>query len=204
MPVPLPGPRLTGPVSLEEALLRRRSLRQFSDSPLALEHTSQLLWAAQGQTATWGGRTAPSAGALFPLALYLVAGAVAGLSPGVYRYEPPEHALAPVAHGDRRASLAQAAFGQTWAGQAPALLVLACTPQVTTQKYGRRGQRYILLEAGHAAQNALLQAAALGLAAVPIGAFHEGQVREALGLPDSQEPLYIIPVGERIGEDLPP
>ncbi len=140
----------------------------------------------------------------FPLALYLVAGDVVGLTPGVYRYEPSEHAVAPVTHGDRRASLARAALGQTWAGQAPALLVLACTPQVTTSRYGRRGQRYILLEAGHAAQNTLLQATALGLAAVPIGAFHEGQVREALGLPDLQEPLYIIPVGERIGEHLPP
>ncbi|HEX6230791.1 MAG TPA: SagB/ThcOx family dehydrogenase [Actinomycetota bacterium] len=189
----LPAPRLGGEVSLEEALAARRSVRGFTDEPLALEDLSQLLWAAQGLTASWGGRTAPSAGALYPLELYLVA------RDGVSHYLPDGHRLEVLAEDDRRAALARAALGQEAVADAAAVVVIAGVYERTAQKYGDRAVRYVHMEAGHAAQNVLLQAVALGLGAVPIGAFEDRAVREALGLPTDHEPLYLIPVGHPPG-----
>jgi SagB-type dehydrogenase family enzyme len=154
----------------------------------------QLLWATQGTT-RGGHRTAPSAGALYPLEAYLVASRVEGLAPGVYRYEPAAHRLVRLAAGDRSGDLARAAFGQDWLGEAAAIVVLAAVEQRTTAKYGRRGVRYVRMEAGHAAQNVLLQAAALGIGATPVGAFDDARVHKVLGLDAAEQPLYLLPVG---------
>lgn len=189
-PTPLPPPRLSGPLSLEQALAARRSVREFGPQPLTAEELSQLLWAAQGVTHDSGLRTAPSAGALYPLELYVVS------ADGTYRYSPARHDLAPVAAGDRRQALWQVALRQEPVRQAPAVLVVTAVYERTEAKYGReRTPRYVHLEAGHAAQNLLLQAVALGLGAVPIGAFDDAGVQAALSLPADHRPLYLIPVG---------
>jgi SagB-type dehydrogenase family enzyme len=193
--VALPAARRDGGVTLERALSERRSVREFRAAALSLAEVSQLLWAAQGVTARGGYRTAPSAGALYPLELYAVAARVEQLAPGVYRYDPAGHRLALVGGEDRGVELARAAYGQTWISTAPVILVLAGVERRTTRKYGRRGERYVLLEAGHAAQNALLQAVALGLGATVVGAFDDERVRESLGLETGERPLYLIPVG---------
>lgn len=192
--VPLQPPRLKGTVSIEEALAARRSVRSFSKRPLALEELSQLLWAAQGVTDSRGYRTAPSAGALYPLELFVVAGTVASLPAGVYRYQPREHRLMTVAAGDRRARLAAAALDQPAIREAPAVIAIAAEYGRTTAKYRQRGVRYVHIEAGHAAQNLCLQATALGLGAVVIGAFSDEGVTSVLQGAELQS-LYLIPVG---------
>jgi len=193
--VALPAPRTRGSASLEEALQRRRSVREFSAGGLSLAELAQLLWAAQGITSLGGGRTAPSAGALYPLEVYVAVGDVAGLERGVYRSEPRGHRLERVLTGDRRPALAAAALRQRWFEKAPAVVVLTAVYHRTTGKYGERGVRYAHFEAGHAAENLLLQAAALGLGAVVVGAFEDGRVREVLELPAAEQPLEIVPVG---------
>ncbi len=188
--IDLPQPRLKGDLSLEEALARRRSVRQYSEAALSLEVLGQLLWAAQGITHPGGYRTAPSAGALYPLEVYAVTPKAA------YHYEPQHHRLSIQAEGDLRPRLHQAALRQEAVLKAPAVIVITAVYARTTQKYGeQRGIRYVHLEAGHAAQNLLLQAVALGLGGVPIGAFHDAQVQQVLVLPADQQPLYLIPVG---------
>jgi SagB-type dehydrogenase family enzyme len=191
----LPAPRLDGPVSVEQALARRRSLRSYAAAQLSLADAAQLLWAAQGVTGAGGLRTAPSAGALYPLELYLAAGAVAELSPGLYHYEPQQHRLALVHAGDLRRALAQAALGQDWLADAPAVLVLAAVPERTARKYGARAARYVPMEAGHAAENVYLQAVALGLGSVVVGAFDDARLARAAHLPAGVEPLALLPVG---------
>jgi SagB-type dehydrogenase family enzyme len=191
----LPDPLRGGGPSLEEALLRRRSIREYSDEPLRLLELSQLLWAAQGITDPRGLRTAPSAGGTYPLEIYVVVGAVEGLGAGVYKYAPAGHSLARVRGGDARAELAGAALGQRWVEEAAIDIIIAADYGRTTARYGDRGIRYVHMEAGHAAQNVLLQAAALGLGAVPVGAFDDDAVRRALGSPPNERPLYVIPIG---------
>jgi SagB-type dehydrogenase family enzyme len=191
----LPEPRRESAYPLERALAARRSVREFRDAPLRLEELAQLAWAAQGQVTRSGHRTAPSAGALYPLELLVVAGNVQGLAPGIYRYVPAQHRLASLAEGDRRKPLAEAARGQDWIAQAPVILVLAAIERRTTAKYGARGVRYVHLEAGHAAQNALLQAVALGLGGTVVGAFSDADVKASAGLREDEQPLYLIPVG---------
>lgn len=187
---PLPTPAVSGDVSLEAALAGRRSVREFSDRPLAAAELGQLLWAAQGITDPRGYRTAPSAGALYPLEIYVV---TAG---GLYHYQPARHALAVVGGSDVRQALYEAALRQEAVSRAPAVFVIAAVYERTAVKYGaERSPRYVHLEAGHAAQNVLLQAVALGLGAVPIGAFDDGAIQEAMGLPAEEQPLYLIPVG---------
>jgi len=112
--VTLPEPRLESEVSLEEALLKRRSVREYSNEPLRLVEVAQLLWAAQGITSEWGGRTAPSAGALYPLEVYVAVGNVDGLAPGVYKYRPQTHELVRITDDDVREELALASLGQSW------------------------------------------------------------------------------------------
>lgn len=164
-------------------------------APLSLQHLSQLLWAAQGITGPDGGRAAPSAGALYPLELYVVAGDVDSLTPGVYRYAPERHELIKHAGDDRREALAAAALGQSWVQRAPAVLVLAGVYERSAAKYGSRARRYTHMEAGHAAQNVYLQATAVKLATVIVGAFDDEAVRETLGLPADHAPLGLMPVG---------
>ncbi|MCX7911460.1 MAG: SagB/ThcOx family dehydrogenase [Dehalococcoidales bacterium] len=193
--ITLPAPSLDGDFSLEKALALRRSVREFPATSLGLSEVGQILWAAQGITDETGKRTAPSAGALYPLEVYLVAGNVEGITAGVYRYVPGNHALVKMRAGDLRTSLAQAALGQGSVRMGAVDIVIAAVYERTTVKYGERGIRYVHMEAGHAAQNVLLEVTALGLAAVPVGAFEDDKVKEVLGLPDNEAPLYIIPVG---------
>jgi SagB-type dehydrogenase family enzyme len=194
-PVDLPEPRFTGDVSLEQALLQRRSVRRFNKMPLTLAQVSQLLWAAQGITHPSGFRTSPSAGALFPLEVHLVADRVEGLDPGIYRYLPSSRQLVKGKDGSRLNNLAEAGLGQAVIRQAPAAIVISGIFTRTTGKYGRRGIQYVFMEAGHAGQNILLQAVSSGLAGVPIGAFDDDAVSRLMDFPDNETPLYIIPVG---------
>lgn len=192
----LPRPRTDGPVSVERALKQRRSVRDFSAAALSLDEIGQLLWSAQGITHPEGLRTAPSAGALYPLELTVVAGNVTGLNAGVYRYDPAEHVLTPLAAGDRRADLARAAFGQSWMQNAPALIAFGAVEARTIRKYGQRGIVYVHIEVGHAAQNVFLQAEALGLGAAVVGAFDDAAVAAVLQMPKEEKPLYLMPVGK--------
>jgi SagB-type dehydrogenase family enzyme len=186
----LPPPVRSSGVALEEALSNRRSMREYADEPLTTAELGQLLWAAQGITNERGFRTAPSAGALYPLEVYLLT------AEGVFHYEPQHHRLRLMSQDDARPALYQAALQQDPVRKASAVFVVAAVYARTVQKYGEeRSPRYVHMEAGHAAQNLLLQATALGLGSVPIGAFHDQQVQKALGLPADHQPLYLIPVG---------
>ena len=190
----LPDPARTGEVSVERALAQRRSQRSYGTDPLTLDQVGQVLWAAQG-ISHGDRRTAPSAGALYPLTVFLVAGEIQDLPPGVYRYQPGRHGLEGVVEGDRRRALARAALGQDWVRQAPAVLVLVATYDRTTGKYGDRGRRYVHMEVGHAAQNVYLQAEALGLATVMVGAFRDTAVARVLDLGPDRVPLALLPLG---------
>ena len=187
---PLPAPSKEGKMSLEQALAGRRSIRSFKAEALTREQISQLCWAAQGISDPKRGlRTSPSAGALYPLELYVVTGE------GVEHYVPKGHALEKHREGDLRGKLQGAALGQSCVGKAPATFVIAAVVSRTQRKYGQRAERYVWMEVGHAAQNILLQATALGLGAVPVGAFRDEEVAKALSLPADHAPQYLIPVG---------
>lgn len=189
----LPAPKKRSGVSLEETIFNRRSIREYKDEALALEEVSQVLWAAQGITCQWQGRTAPSAGALYPLEIYLVAGKVNGLEPGIYHYRPNGHLLVKIVDGDKRSALFNVCLWQSPINNAPISFVICAEYQRTTQKYGERGKRYVHIEVGHVGQNIYLQAEALGLKTVSIGAFSDEAVKKVLGI--KEEPLYIMPVG---------
>jgi SagB-type dehydrogenase family enzyme len=188
--IALPAPRVQGEMSLEETLAARRSVREFTEEELTLEEISQLLWAVQGITAAWGGRTAPSAGALYPLEVYVAT------ADGLYHYVPQGHKAIVESRADLRGELWRAGLSQDAIREAPAVFVMTAVYARTEKKYGGRAERYVKLEAGHAAQNLLLQAVALGLGGVPIGAFYDDQVQSALSLPSDHEPLYLIPIGQ--------
>ena len=185
----LPEPSRAGKISLEEALARRRSIRRFGKGDLTKKEISQILWAAQGLTSPRGFRTAPSAGALYPLEVYMLT------REGVFHYSPRHHGLRKIKPGDHRPALARAALGQRPVRDAAADFVIAAVYARTARKYGARAERYVKIEAGHCCQNILLQATALQLGSVPIGAFYDGKVQAALSLPEDHEPLYIVPVG---------
>lgn len=193
--VVLPRPATKGSVSLEETLAGRRSIRSSSGRPLTLGEVSQLLWAAQGEAGREDGRTTPSAGALYPLEILLVSGEVEGLPAGIYRYRPGRHALERTATGDRRAALAAAAGTQAWVKQAAAVIVAAGIPARTAVRYGARAPRYVWIEAGCSGQNVYLEATALGLATVMVGAFDDAAVGRVLDLAREEEPLWLMPVG---------
>jgi len=193
----LPEPQYDSEISIEEALLERRSIRQYTGEPLTLQEVSQLLWAGQGITDPRGLRTAPSAGALYPLEIYVVVGDVENLAEGVYRYEPVEHELVKILEGDKRTDLATAALGQSSVSDAAIDIVVTAVYERTTVKYGERGIRYVHIEVGHAAQNMCLQATAMDLGIVTVGAFDDQQVKEVLNLPEDEQPLYTIPAGRK-------
>jgi SagB-type dehydrogenase family enzyme len=195
--VRLSTPRYRSATSMEEALLKRRSVREYSKSVLSLVEVSQLLWAAQGITGQNGSRTTPSAGALFPLEVYLVAGHVGGLSSGIYKYEPRGHELTLVMSGDKREDLYGATLEQESVRDGAAAIIIAAVYEPVTQKYGERGTRYVHMEAGHAAQNVYLQAVSLDLGTVVIGAFKDERIRKVLQMPSEESPLYIMPVGRK-------
>jgi len=194
----LPAPRRDGEISLERALASRRSVRRYAERSLRLGEMSQLLWAVQGKTDDRGLRTAPSAGALYPLEVFLAAARVSGLKAGIYRYLPDEHALSKVSEGNRGEDLRRAALNQRPVAEAAAVVVIAAVYERTADRYGDRGSRFVHMEAGHAAQNLLLQAEVLGLGAVPVGSFNDKSIKDIIGGRPDELPLYLIPVGGKV------
>ena len=194
-PTQLPAPRQDGGTTLRAAVWRRRSLRTFSPAPLSLEDVAEMLWCAQGVSNAKGFRTAPSAGALYPLETFLAASRVDRLAPGVYRYRPGRHDLLPTVAGDKLNSLADACLGQEWMAAAPMLVVFCAVHARVVGTYGERGVRYVDMEGGAAAQNLALAAAALGLGSCVIGAFRDAAVKELLGAGEDERPLIVQPVG---------
>lgn len=196
--IDLPSPEAIGEVSVEEAIQQRRSIRSYADEPLSLQDISQLMWAAQGITDPTGEfRAAPSAGATYPLEVYVVVSetGASGLVQGLYRYDPYQHRLERILEYDLRASLAEAALEQTSVKEAPVNIVITAVYERTTGRYGERGVRYVHMEAGHVGQNLYLQATARGLGMVVVGAFDDDRVQNVMALPPDHKPLYIIPVG---------
>ena len=188
--ITLPPPVTRGRMSLEKALLVRRSVREFAATPLTGRQISQLLWAAQGVVTREGFRTAPSAGALYPLELYAVK------ADGMFHYQPRRHRLSRLSDLDLRPPLFRATFDQKMVLEAPCTFVIAAVDERIARKYGRaRCVRYVDLEVGHAAQNLLLEVVALGLGSVAVAAFKDAGVKKALGLPADQRPVYLLPVG---------
>jgi SagB-type dehydrogenase family enzyme len=196
--ITLPQPAFTGRMSLEAALHARRTVRSFAPTPLSLNQLSQLLWATYGMTDhRREKKTAPSAGALYPLDCYLAVGdeGVLGVEGGVYHYLPPSHALDALVSGDRRREIARASLRQMWMAEAPVMVIITAEYQRITGKYRARGVRYAHMEVGHAGENLFLQCCALGLGAGIVGAFDDDAVTAVLGLPPAHEPLLIVPLG---------
>jgi SagB-type dehydrogenase family enzyme len=189
-------PSCDGKVSVEAALKKRRSIRNYGEEPVELRELSQLLWAAQGISRPGGYRTCPSAGALYPLELQVVSGRVEGLPAGIYRYDCANHELRLETEGDVRQDLARAALGQSMISSAPVTISISGVFERSINKYGERGVRYVFMEAGHAAQNIHLQAVSLNLGTVVIGAFRDDQVKSVLGLQAGESPLLLMPTGK--------
>jgi SagB-type dehydrogenase family enzyme len=188
--IELPPPDELGGISLARAIGRRRSVREYAERNLTWSDIGQLVWAAQGVTNNAVGlRTAPSAGALYPLELDVVT------PDGVFRYQPTTHTLQQRTTGDVRADLASAAYEQSWLANAACVFSVVAVTERTARKYGTRAERYVQLEAGHVAQNVLLMAASLGLGGTPVGAFNDNAVARTLGLGKGETPLYLVPVG---------
>jgi len=204
--IELPKPRLDSDISIEETLHKRRSIRYYSDDPLTMEEVSQILWAAYGLTKPYptgpaflrgGLKTAPSAGATYPLEIYLVAGNVTGLSAGIYKYRAEDHSMYKISDGDVRKELTEAALDQSWILEAPASLVYSAVFSRTTDTYGDRGrERYVCMDLGHSAQNVYLQAVALDMGTVAIGAFSDIKVKLLINMTREEEPIYIMPLGK--------
>ncbi len=198
--VELPQPEREGTLTVERTIEDRRSVRSYVPGSLALEEVGQLLWSAQGITEERRGfRAAPSAGALYPLTLYLVAGEVEGLEAGVWRYLPAQHAIERVVAGDVRENLSNAALRQDSLASAQVTLAIAADYDITAMRYGPRAERYVHIEVGHVGQNIYLQAESLGLGTVAIGAFDDNAVAGVLGIPENESPLYLMPVGLKAG-----
>ena len=194
--IQLPTPWYEGQESLEAVLSRRSSGRNFSDRPLPLTKLAQILWAAQGTVVhaiSGATRTAPSAGATYPLEVYVVAGNVDDLAAGIYHYNQERHSLVSVAVGEYRDKLANIALGQDFLATAAVSLVLVADYARTTSRYGTRGIRYVHMEIGHVTQNIHLQAEAMQLASVAVGAFEDDSLKTMLKT--EYEPLMVVPVG---------
>ena len=199
-PIKLPSPIPRGKLSLEQAISKRRSVRRFKSEPLSLEQLSQLLWSAQGTTGTGGRRAVPSAGATYPLEIFVVIGehGIQSLAEGIYHYDVDNHSLSLHQIGDFRQKLADTALGQSSIAKCPADMVICAIHPRTAYRYGRRGERYVHMEVGHVGQNVALQAVALGLGTVMVGAFEDEDVRIVLKLEEQIKPLYIIPMGKPV------
>ncbi len=198
--IALPSPSTKGTMSVEEALNTRRSIRDYTGRALTLEQVSQLLWATYGVTKPSafgkGFKTAPSAGATYPLEIYLLAGNVENLQSGLYRYNPDKNTIKLEKTGDMRKSVASAALGQRMLEEAPASIVFSAIYKRTTVRYGKRGEeRYVCMDLGHAAQNTYLQATAMNLGTCAIGAFNDDELQKILALPAEEKILYLMPVG---------
>lgn len=217
--IKLPSPQLKGKTSLEEAIARRRSVRQYKSESLTLSQISQILWSAQGITRTGKLRATPSAGATYPLEIFAVIGTQAisviasqslehsegaanqspykeKLSAGIYHYEVDSHSLRLHLQGDFRLDLARAALDQGFIASAPVDIVICTLYSRICYTYGRRGERYVHMEVGHVGENIHLQAVSLGLATVEVGAFDDEEVRKLLAVDEQIRPLYIMPIGK--------
>ncbi len=196
--IPLPPPQWEGKISVQKAIKGRRSRRDFQNQPLSLALLSQILWSAQGITDEGSGfRAAPSAGAQYPLDVYVVIGqgGIEELEAGTYRYLPYEHSLRLVSEGDIREELTEACLGQRYMAEAPLSVVMTAEYDRITDRYGERGVRYAHIEVGHVGENIYLQAEALGLGTVMVGAFYDEEVVELLGLSPQHEPLGVMAIG---------
>jgi len=194
----LPEPQTDGTTSLEKTIKTRRTIRSFTSQQLTLEQFSQLLWAAYGITEDRGyKRAAASGGACYPMDVYAVVGrnGIKGMNAGIYHYEPMGHTVSLVLDGDLREEVARASLGQMWMATPPLSLVICAEYARITSRYGNRGVRYAMIEAGHIGQNIFLQAEALGLGAGIVGAYHDEDVIRVMTIPRSHEPLLIMPVG---------
>jgi SagB-type dehydrogenase family enzyme len=194
--IKLPKPQYDSNVSIEETLLKRRSIRSYKSEPLAIAEISQLLWSAQGVTNRKGFRTAPSAGALYPLEVYIAAGKVTDLDAGIYKYYAHRHEIVNTVKGDKRSELCRAGLGQSSIKNAPAVMVFCAVFERVTGSYGKRGIQYVHMEVGHAIQNVCLQAISLGLGSVIIGAFNDYDVKDVMNFELDEHPLLILPVGK--------
>jgi SagB-type dehydrogenase family enzyme len=194
--IELPAPETSGGISVETAINQRRSVREYTGNPPGIKEISQLLWAAQGITGANGNkRAAPSAGMTYPLEVYLIAGDKIENLQGIYKYEPEQHSLKKQSSEDRRKALSNAGLRQKSIKEAPAVIVITAVVGRTVSRYPTQGERYVFMEAGHAAQNMYLQCESLGLGMVVIGAFGGNDVKNVLQLPEKEKPLYIIPFG---------
>jgi SagB-type dehydrogenase family enzyme len=194
--IQLPLPNYDGNTSVEKALLDRRSVRNYSEGQLNLSELSQILWSAQGITdKTNGLRTSPSAGALYPLEIYVAAANVKSLEPGLYKYNPHDHTLDLISEGDIRNDMSNASLKQGAITNSSAIIIITAIYERTSVKYGKRAERYVFMEAGHAGQNIYLQCVSLGLGTVMIGAFNDDALKKVLNLPDIEHPLALYPVG---------
>jgi SagB-type dehydrogenase family enzyme len=209
--VQLPAPQYDSRTSVEKAISLRRSIREYTDVPLSISEISQILWAAQGFTQErkepprmwnpkyeWQGglRTAPSAGALYPMEIYFLAGNVEGLAQGVYKFIPKNHSLKKMMSVDKRTDLCNAALKQASIEKAAAAIVMAAVYERTSFKYGERAERYVHIEAGSIAENVYLQGMTLGIGTVIIGAFVDKEVKSVLQLPEDENPLAIMSLGK--------
>ncbi|UCC94965.1 MAG: SagB/ThcOx family dehydrogenase [Candidatus Omnitrophota bacterium] len=190
--IKLPSPKKEGKISLETLLDNRKSIRTYVPGALTLQQVSQTLWASSGKN-RWAKLTVPSAGACYPLAIYIVAGQIEGVQKGLYRYNCEGHSLRCINTEDIRSPLCRACLNQAWIKNAAAILIICADYQMTTSHYGARGRRYVDIEIGHAGQNVYLEATALGLGTVAIGAFADEEVKEILRIPET--PLYLMPLG---------
>ncbi|MDH5363637.1 MAG: SagB/ThcOx family dehydrogenase [Dehalococcoidia bacterium] len=198
--IKLPLPQLKGKMSLEEAIASRRSVRRYRSEPLTPSQLSQILWSAQGITGAGRLRAAPSAGATYPLEIFAFIGkqAIEGLQAGIYHYDVDNHSLVLHQPGDLRKELARAALDEGFIASAPLDIVICALYPRTSYRYGRRGERYVHMEVGHVGENIHLQAVALGLATVEVGAFDDEEVRKVLGVEEQIKPLYIMPIGKPV------
>lgn len=195
--IKLSPPKHETMMSIEEVLRKRESTRIYLlDEQLTLQQISYLLWAAQGMRDS-NHRVAPSAGATYPLEIYLVIGNVEKLLPGIYKYNPKEHELVKVLKKDKREELCDAALGQSSIKNAPAVIIICAVYERTTAKYGERGERYVHMEAGHVAQNVYLQTTALNLGTVVLGAFDDNTVQKVISAKPEEKPLYLMPIGRK-------
>ncbi len=193
----LPDPKLKSETSVEEALNKRRSIRDYTKQPLSLEEVSQILWAAQGITEkSYGLKTAPSAGALYPLEVYLIAANIKDISEGIYKYNPGNHSIKKIEDGDKRMEISNASLRQEAIEECSALIIITAIYERTSVKYGDRAERYVHMEVGHAGQNIYLQAVSLGIGTVMMGAFRDEALKKVLKLPANEFPLAIYPLGK--------
>lgn len=201
----LPPPHTSaGDKRVGRAIADRRSRREFGPDPLSAGELGQLLWAAQGITERHPTdvdfRAAPSAGATYPLEVFVVIGepGVTGFEAGIFQYDPQAHGVDQLEEGSYLSELATIAIDQDWVEAAALAIVITGIDERTTQRYGSRGRRrYVPMEAGHVGENIYLQCESLGLSTVAIGAFRDSALRDLLDVPDSHRPLYIYPVGKR-------